>query len=116
VEQVRKPKRFQLLLDMTGITVTVSREPEPKVDLETGAVQFDRDTGEALSLVQLVLMGTFGAEVIRVKVAGDPPKVSPGQQVTVTGLEAIPWAKGDQARLAWRADSIKPVASSSKAA
>jgi hypothetical protein len=55
------------------------RAPEPKVDLETGAVQFDRDTGEQLSLVQLVLMGEFGAEVIRVKVAGEPPKVVPGQ-------------------------------------
>jgi hypothetical protein len=48
-----KPKRFRVLLDMTGITAMLGRVPEPKVDLETGVVQFDRDTGEQLSLVQL---------------------------------------------------------------
>jgi len=114
--ELRKPKRFELLLDLDGITPTVGRAAEPKVDFETGAQQFDKDTGEQLCLVQLVLMGAFGAQVISVKVAGEPPKLTPGQQVTVTGLQVIPWAKGDQVRLAFRAESIAPVVSSSSKA
>ena len=105
-----------LKLDLAGVTATVSKAAEPKVDFETGAVQVDKETGQELSILQVILMGAFGASVISVKVAGEPPKVTPGQQVTIRGLEVIPWAKGDQVRLAFRAESITPAAGSSKAA
>jgi hypothetical protein len=84
----------------------------PKVDKETGAVRLDRDSSLALHVGQLVAYGPNGAEILSVTVAAEqPPKLSPGQDVTVTGLVAIPWATREgTVRVSYRAQSVQAVA------
>ena len=91
---------------------SVSRAFEPKVDKETGAVRLDRDSSLALHAGQLVAYGPNGAEILSVTVAAEqPPKLSPGQDVTVSGLMAIPWATREGVvRVSYRAQSVQAVA------
>jgi hypothetical protein len=94
--------------------ITVSRGFEPKVDRETGAVRIDKESNRPLQVGQLVAYGPNGAEILSVTVAAEqPPKVSPGQDVTVHGLMAIPWATREgNVRVSYRAESVTPTASS----
>ena len=48
--------------------------------------------------------------MIRVTVAGDQPKVNPGQSVRIEGLEAIPWNNNGKYGVAFRAAAIHPAA------
>jgi hypothetical protein len=91
---------------------TLSRVFEPKVDKETGAVRLDRDSSLALHVGQLVAYGPNGAEILSVTGAAEqPPKLSPGQDVTVTGLVAIPWATREGVvRVSYRAQAVQAVA------
>jgi hypothetical protein len=91
---------------------TLSRQFEPKVDKETGVVQLDRESNVALHVGQLVAYGPNGAEILSVTVAAEqPPKLSPGQDVTVSGLVAIPWATREgTVRVSYRAESVQAVA------
>ena len=67
------------------------------------------------AIVQLAAKDATGIEVINVTVAGDEPKLAVGQTVQVRALEAVPWVKDDRARVAYRAESLTPVAAKSAA-
>jgi hypothetical protein len=104
---------MQLQIDVRAYDPwTVSREFVPKVDKETGVVQLDRDSGLPLHLGQLVGYGPNGAEIFSVTVAAEqPPKLSLGQNVTVSGLTANPWVtKEGTVRVSYRAQSVQAVA------
>lgn len=58
--------------------------------------------------MQVVALNDGGAEVIAVKVAGQPKGVTQGSTVKVTGLVATPWTMGDRSGVAYRADQIEP--------
>jgi hypothetical protein len=49
-----------------------------------------------------------GGEILNVTVAGQPPKVTIGQAVSLSELEAIPWATNGRSGVAFRAKSITP--------
>jgi hypothetical protein len=49
----------------------------------------------------------LGAEVITVTVAGNPPKVSVGQDVQTVELEAIPWVQEKRNGTAFRAKDVR---------
>jgi hypothetical protein len=66
------------------------------------------ETGAPLHSVQVVALNDGGAEVIAVKVAGQPKGVTQGSTVKVTGLVATPWTMGDRSGVAYRADQIEP--------
>jgi hypothetical protein len=73
------------------------------------------ENGAPLHSVQLVALNDGGAEVIAVKVAGQPKGVSQGTTVKVTGLVATPWSMGDRSGVAYRADQIEPTSASRSA-
>ncbi|MEU4327745.1 hypothetical protein [Nonomuraea dietziae] len=98
---------MRLKLDITGVAFTASQEPQAKNDSE-GRQRHDKATGRPLWTVQVVAMAPDGAEVIRVTVAGEKPRVGPGMPVHLQGLEAIPWAQGDRNGTAFRAEAITP--------
>ena len=52
-------------------------------------------TGELLYNLQVVALDSEGAEVIVLKVAGDP-KVGQGAMLKLEGLVALPWTMGDR--------------------
>jgi len=108
---------MRFVLDTSPYVFEVSRAPEPKVDRKTGAQRQDKMTGRLQWVVQLYVKGQDGGEIINVTVAGEQPKLTLGQPVSVRGLEVIPWAGDDgKSRTAFRAESITAAAAVKAAA
>jgi hypothetical protein len=80
--------------------------PEPVRDFDSKAAKVD-ENGEPIFAVQLVVLLEGGAEVIAVKVAGEPKGVGHGVAVKVTGLVASPWSMGERSGVAFRASRIE---------
>jgi hypothetical protein len=100
---------LKLQLDTTGKTMTASMASVPKVD-EKGTQKSERGTGRMLWSTQVfVLDGELGGEVITITTAGEKPDVKVGQPVSVTGLEAIPWATNGRNGVAFRATELRPL-------
>ena len=93
-----------------GVHCVVAHPAEPVIDRATGQPRLDRD-GRPLSVVLPVGLTSGGAEVVPVRVAGDPPAgFAVGQAVHVRGLTVTPWAIGDRAGISYRAEAIEAVA------
>ena len=105
---------MKLPIDTTGMTFLAAGPPEPVLDFESKTAKVD-EHGAALFLVQLVAMAEGGAEVIGVKIAGEPKGIAQGGTIKVTGLVATPWNMGDRSGVAYRAAQIEPLASSRSA-
>lgn len=105
---------MKLPIDTTGMTFLAAGPPEPVLDFESKTPKVD-ENGAALYSVQLVALNDGGAEVIGVKVAGQPKGVSQGATVRVVGLVATPWSMGDRSGVAYRATQIEPSPASKSA-
>jgi len=108
---------MKLLVDISRVQFTVTREAQEKLD-DKGRQKADRSTGEPLSTIQVLALDPRdekGGEILNVTVAGQPPKVTTGQAVSLSELEAIPWATNGRNGVAFRAKSISP-ATAAKAA
>lgn len=97
---------MKLYVDTTGKQVTVSRDTEPKTD-QNGAQRSERGTGRLMWSTQVFVLDETGGEVITVTTAGEKPSVKVGQLVTVSGLEAMPWATNGRNGVAFRAIELK---------
>ncbi len=98
---------MRLRMDIARISFTVTREAVEKTD-QNGVQKVDRLTKEPLFVVQVMALDESGGEMLNVTVAGVPPKLTVGQQVTPVDLEAIPWATNGKNGTAFRAKSINP--------
>lgn len=90
------------------MTFLAAGPPEPVLDFESKTPKVD-ENGAPLHSVQLVALNDGDAEVIGVKVAGQPKGVGQGTAVKVTGLVATPWSMGDRSGVAYRAAQIEPL-------
>ena len=100
---------MRLPIDTNLVSFICAGAPEAVVDFESRRPKTD-ETGTPLYQVALVAMSDGVAEVIAVKVPGEPKGISQGAQVRPTGLIALPWAMGDRSGVAYRATRIEPVA------
>lgn len=106
---------MRLPIDTSSLTFLCAVGPEPVVDFDTKRPKVE--DGVPLFAVQLVALGDGGAEVVTVKVAGEPPKgVAQGATVRVDGLVASPWSMGDRSGVAFRAERIEPATGPARAA
>lgn len=105
---------MRLPIDTSTMTL-IAGKIEPVTDFETKRPKADVN-GEPVYAVDLVAMGEDGPQIWPVKVAGLPRGVTVGQTVKVTGLVALPWAMEDRHGVAFRADSVAPLAAPAKAA
>ncbi len=106
---------MRLPIDTSGLTLLVGLAPEAVLDFETRRPKAD-ENGEPLFQLQLVALGSEGAEVITVKVAGEPRGLTAGVPVKVLGLVALPWSMGDRSGVSFKAariEALTPPASSS---
>jgi hypothetical protein len=106
---------MRLPIDTSGLTLLVGMAPEPVVDFESRRPKAD-ENGELLYQLQIVLLGSEGAEVISVKVAGEPKGLTPGTAVKILGLFALPWSMGDRSGVSFKAARIESVAPAGPAA
>lgn len=98
---------MKLPIDTSGITFLAAAPPEPVLDYDSKAPKLD-ESGQAVFAVQLVALTGGGAEVLSVKLTGEPKGIAQGIAVRVTGLIAQPWALGDRSGVAFKATRIEP--------
>jgi hypothetical protein len=104
---------MKLYVDTSAKQVTVSKEPVEKVD-QNGRQRTERGTGRLMWSTQVFVLDDDGGEVIAITTAGEKPNVKVGQPLTVSKLEALPWATNGRNGVAFRAEEIKAVLSSVK--
>ncbi len=97
---------MKLTVDTTGITFLLVRDAVPVRDWDTKQAKADRD-GVPLFSVQLVAMVPGDAEIITVKVAGQPEGLTVNGPVTVEGLTVQPWTMGERSGVAFRAEAVR---------
>ena len=100
---------MKLPIDTTGMNLLGASPAEPVIDFESKRQRVD-ENGQPIFQVQLVALGESAAELLQVKVAGEPRGVSQGSPVKVVGLMATPWSMGDRSGVSFRAARIEPVA------
>lgn len=102
---------MKLPIDTAGITFIAAGPPEAVVDFETKAAKTD-ESGQPLFGLQVVALVDGGADVLSVKVVGEPKGVTQGSAVRLSGLTAQPWAMGDRSGVAFRAARIETAGAS----
>ncbi len=98
---------MKLPVDTSGMTFMCATAPEPVLDFETKRPRAD-ENGEVLYSVQIVALAQGSAEIINVKVAGEP-NATQGTMLQVHELVATPWSMGDRSGVSFRASRIEPV-------
>ena len=99
---------MKLPVDTSAIAFLCAVEAEPVVDFETRRPKAD-ENGEPLYVVQLIALSDGAAEIIAVKVPGQPSAgIRQGHPVKVSGLVAQPWTMQDRSGVAFRAARIEP--------
>lgn len=103
---------MRIPVDTKSITFLAAGVPEPAVDFDSRQPRVGED-GRPLYVVSLVALDSEGAQVIPVKVAGEPKGITQGTSVTVTNLVASPWAIGDRSGVSFRAERVEPASGGS---
>ena len=108
---------MKLIVDTSKKRVMVSKDAVEKLD-QNGRQKIERVTGRPMWSTQVFVQDDEGGEVIFVTTAGARPDVTMGQIVTLSNLEALPWATNGRNGVAFRAESINsgPAVSSVKSA
>lgn len=96
---------MKLPIDTSGMTFMAAAEARPVTDFETRQHKAD-ENGELLFNLQVVVLDPEGAQIITVKVAGDP-QVGQGAMLALEGLVAMPWSMNDRSGVAFRASRIR---------
>src|SRR3954447_8466565 len=99
---------MRLPIDTSQLTFMCAAPARPATDFETKQHKADLTTGELLYNLQVVALDAEGAEVIQLRVAGDP-KVGQGALLKLEGLVATPWSMGDRSGVAFRANHVESV-------
>ncbi|SKT85510.1 pra protein [Mycobacteroides abscessus subsp. massiliense] len=96
---------MKLKVDTSAVSFMCTKAPEPRNDFGSGQPKIDKATGAVLYQVQVMALDADGGDMLAVTVAGEP-KVTVGQQVSVTNLVATPWSQDGRSGVAFRADAI----------
>ena len=97
---------MKLYVDTSAKQVTVSRDPVEKTE-QNGRQRTERGTGRPMWSTQVFVLDDDGGEVITVTTAGEKPNVKVGQLVSLSKLEALPWATNGRNGVAFRAEELK---------
>jgi len=82
---------MELPIDTSALRFMCALSPRPVVDEETDQPVVD-EQGRPLYSVSLVALGPAGAQVLSIRVGGEPdPEVQQGVFVKVSGLVASSW-------------------------
>ena len=101
---------MSLPIDTSKVRFLTGDDVKPQIVYETGEQKTTRD-GQPIYLVPVVAFPAGGAaEILPVKVLGQPKGLQPHSPVRVVGLEVRPWTMRDKtgAGLAYWAAAIEP--------
>jgi hypothetical protein len=97
---------MRIPVDTSGLTLMAAAPARPVTDFDTRQHKAD-ENGELLYNLQVVLLDAEGAQIITVKVPGDP-QVGQGALLQLEGLVAMPWSMNDgRSGVAFRANAVK---------
>lgn len=105
---------MRLPIDTQHLSFIAANPPEAVIDFDSKLPRTDTD-GRQVFAVGVVALGNEGADVLTVKVAGQPKGITQGLPVKVSGLVATTWQMGDRHGVSFRADVIEAVALTQKA-
>src|SRR5215218_8106657 len=106
---------MRLPVDTSAIAFLCALEPYPLLDFQSKQQRAD-ENGEPLYVVQLIALAEGEAEILAVKIPGQPSQaIRQGHPVKVTGLVAQPWTMNDRSGVAFRAARIEPAVPAAKA-
>ncbi|MEU5884413.1 hypothetical protein [Spirillospora sp. NPDC047279] len=97
---------MRLIVDTSDKQVTVTKVSEEKTD-QNGRQRTERNTGRPMWSTQVFVLDNDGGEILTITTAGEKPNVKVGQPVTVSDLEALPWATNGRSGVAFRAAELK---------
>lgn len=97
---------MKLIIETSAKQTTVTKEPVEKLD-QNQRQRMERGTGRPMWSTQVFVLDNDGGEVINVTTAGERPNVKVGQPITLSELEALPWATNGRNGVAFRAQEIK---------
>ena len=100
-----KESIVRLPIDTSGMTFMCAAPARPATDFDTGQHKVDVN-GELLFSLQVVALDEDGAQIISVKVPGDP-KLGQGAMLRFDGLVAMPWSMNDRSGVAFRANGVE---------
>lgn len=104
---------MRLPIDTQHLSFIAASAPEAVIDFDSKLPRTDTD-GRQVFAVGVVALGNEGADVLSVKVAGQPKGITQGLPVKVSGLVATTWQMGDRHGVSFRAEVIEAVALSQK--
>jgi hypothetical protein len=96
---------MKLPIDTSGMTFMCAAPARPVTDFDTGQHKVDGN-GELLFNLQVVALDEDGAQIISVKVPGDP-RTGQGTMLRLDGLVAMPWSMNDRSGVAFRAIRVE---------
>src|SRR5512132_1299931 len=85
----RRRVSMKLPVDASAIAFLCALEPQPVLDFETRRPRAD-ENGEPLDVVQLIALAEGAAEILAVKVPGQPSGIRQGHPVKVSGWSPSP--------------------------
>ncbi|HXA32330.1 MAG TPA: hypothetical protein VNV87_08735 [Acidimicrobiales bacterium] len=97
---------MRLPIDAACLTFIAVRPPEEVVDFESKAPRISPD-GRPIFAVEVVAVGSAGADILTVKVFGQPKGIVPGSPVRVVDLVATTWQMSDRHGVSFKAASIE---------
>src|SRR3954454_13304560 len=98
---------MRLPIDTSGMTFMAAAPARPVTDFDTRQHKVD-ENGELLYNLQVVALDTDGAQIITLKIPGDPD-VGQGAMLELEGLVAMPWSMNERSGVAFRANRIKVI-------
>ncbi len=99
---------MRLPINVQNLTFIAVSQPEAVVDFDSKQPRSDTD-GRPIFAVGVVALGSEGADILTVKVAGLPKGITQGAPVAITELVATTWQMGDRHGVSFRAESIAPI-------
>ena len=106
---------MRLPIDTQSLTFLAVGVPEAVVDFDSKQPRSDAD-GRPLFSVGVVALVSEGAELLSVKVPGQPRGITIGVPLKISGLVASTWQMGDRHGVSFRADAIEAIGPAPKAA
>ncbi len=97
---------LQLPLRVEDLMILLAEPPRESVDFATKRPRTDSD-GRPLFDVPVVLIGTGGAQLARIRSAQVPRNVTQGQPLKVTALTAFYWETDGSSGISFRAEKIE---------
>lgn len=105
---------MRLPIDTSAMVFIAAGAAEAVLDYENRRPKTDPN-GEPMFAIKVMALADGDADVITVKVPGDPKGVTTGTQLRLHGMGALPWTMGDRNGVAFSAAKVEVVRPDSRA-